>query len=218
MTGKLSRLLLGLSLVLPAVAARAQPLDYHLLPPVSPACVSSGYGPRVIPGLPAAGTFHPGIDIPAPLGTPVRAVAAGTVIRIERKGPGGLQMLVQHPGFVGVYSHFGRVAPYFADGGRTVVAGEELGTVGMTGVTLGPHVYFGMFVGGRTVNPAPFIGALPCGSGKELVADGREVVNEDGKIMPTRVLTHTGGVTKIEARRTYISIRRARTTMHVAER
>ena len=46
-------------------------------------------------------------------------------------------MLVQHDGFVGVYSHFGMVVPAFAEGKRTVEAGEKLGVVGTTGVTSG---------------------------------------------------------------------------------
>lgn len=211
MIGKLLSLAFALSLVLPGAAAAQDGLALRLLPPVSPACVSSGFGPRVIPSLPAAGTFHPGIDLPAPLGAPVRAAAAGTVIRIERGGPGGLQILVQHPGFIGIYSHFGRMAPYFADGGRTVSAGEILGVVGLTGVTLGPHLYFGMEVGGRMVNPAPYLGVLPCSGGKMLVADGRPVLSADGKILPSRVIAHTGKGTVIEPARIYVPFRRHQT-------
>ena len=75
-----------------AEPARGTPL----LAPVTPACISSPFGPRVLPNRPLAGTFHPGIDLPAPVGAPVRAVAAGRVIRAQRHGPGGLEMLVQH--------------------------------------------------------------------------------------------------------------------------
>ena len=41
-------------------------------------CISSGFGPRIMPDRPQAGTFHNGVDMPAPEGTPVRAVAAGS--------------------------------------------------------------------------------------------------------------------------------------------
>ena len=77
----------------------------------------------------------------------VIATAPGTVIRVQRKGPGGLEMLVQHDGFVGIYSHFGMIAPAFAEGKRTVAAGEKLGVVGRTGVSLGAHLYFEMVAG-----------------------------------------------------------------------
>ncbi len=167
----------------PAMAQR--PLD-ALLPPVSPACISSPFGPRVLPGRPQAGTYHYGVDLPAPLGTPIRAAAAGTVIRIERSGPGGLQILVQHPGFVGVYSHFGSVSPSFAYGRKAVLAGEKLGVVGRTGLTYGPHLYFGMFVADRPVDPEPFLRLPPCASGRHVVAAGRERISDEGKILPSR--------------------------------
>jgi murein DD-endopeptidase MepM/ murein hydrolase activator NlpD len=62
-----------------------------LLPPVSPACISSPFGPRVLPNQPEAGSYHYGIDLPAPVGTPVIASAPGTVTRLQNKGPRGLE-------------------------------------------------------------------------------------------------------------------------------
>ena len=130
----------------------------NLLPPVSPACISSPFGPRVLPNQPEAGTYHYGIDLPAPVGAPVMATAPGTVIRLQNKGPGGLEMLVQHDGFVGIYSHFSMVTPAFAEGKRNIAAGEQLGAVGITGVTSGAHLYFEMDLAGKPVDPAPYIG------------------------------------------------------------
>jgi murein DD-endopeptidase MepM/ murein hydrolase activator NlpD len=133
-----------------------------LLPPVSPACISSAFGPRVLPNQPRAGSYHYGVDLPAPAGASVQAIAPGTVIRIQNKGPGGLEMLVQHEGFVGIYSHFGTVMPAFAEGKHTVVAGEQLGKVGSTGVTTGTHLYFEMVSAGKPIDPAPYLGLPPC--------------------------------------------------------
>ena len=180
---------LGLALLLAGGPALAAPgmVSERLLPPVSPACVSSPFGPRILPGRPQAGTYHFGIDLPAPLGAPIRAAAAGTVLRIERRGPGGLEMLVQHPGFVGVYSHFGTIAPPFAEGGRVVTAGEKLGVVGLTGVTFGPHLYFGMFVGDRPVDPAPYLNVPLCKSGEHVTVAGQSILSPDGKILPSRL-------------------------------
>src|SRR6476469_1487565 len=67
-----------------------------ILTPVTPACVSSPFVPRIVPNRPLAGTFQQGIDLPAPIGSPVTAVAPGTLIRIQRHGIGGLEMLIQH--------------------------------------------------------------------------------------------------------------------------
>jgi Peptidase family M23 len=137
-------------------------LPVILRPPISSACISSPFGPRVLPNEPQAGSYHYGIDLPAPAGAPVLATAPGTVIRIQRKGPGGLEMLVQHDGFVGIYSHFGMVMPAFAEGKRTVAAGEKLGVVGNTGLTTGAHLYFEMDLAGKPVDPAPYLGVSQC--------------------------------------------------------
>jgi hypothetical protein len=85
-----------------------------LRPPISPACTSSPFGPRVLSNQPQAGSYHDGIDLPAPAGALIVATAPGKVIRIQRKGPGGLEILVQHDGFVAIYSHLGMAAPAFA--------------------------------------------------------------------------------------------------------
>jgi murein DD-endopeptidase MepM/ murein hydrolase activator NlpD len=133
----------------------------------------------VLPNQPGAGSYHYGIDLPAPVGAPVMATAPGTVIRLQNKGPGGLEMLVQHDGFVGIYSHFSMVTPAFAEGKRTIAAGEQLGAVGITGVTSGAHLYFEMDLAGKPVDPAPYIGVPDCNGGvrrtlsRTLDADGK---------------------------------------------
>jgi murein DD-endopeptidase MepM/ murein hydrolase activator NlpD len=133
-----------------------------LLPPVSPACISSPFGPRVLSNHPQAGIYHHGVDLPAPPGAPIVATAPGKVIRIQKKGPGGLEILVQHEGFVAIYSHLGMVAPAFAQGKKTVAAGEKLGVVGRTGVSVGTHVYFEMLISGSPVDPGPYLRVSKC--------------------------------------------------------
>jgi murein DD-endopeptidase MepM/ murein hydrolase activator NlpD len=144
-----------------------------LIAPVTPACISSPFGPRVLRGRPLAGTFHNGIDLPAPVGAPVWAVAPGTVIRVQRRGVGGLEILVQHAGFVGVYSHLGLIAPIIAEGRRAVHGGQRLATVARSGLSFGPHLYFGMMVDGRPVDPAPYLDVKPCEATTASAVDGR---------------------------------------------
>jgi murein DD-endopeptidase MepM/ murein hydrolase activator NlpD len=155
-----------------------------LLPPVGSACISSPYGPRILPNRPLAGTYHYGVDMPAPEGAPVHATAQGKVMRIQHKGPGGLEVLVQHDGFVGVYSHLGMVTPALADGRTVVAAGEKLGVVGSTGVTYGMHLYFAMLLAGRPVDPAPYLRLQLCNDGVH--RRRADMVATDGKIPPTR--------------------------------
>jgi murein DD-endopeptidase MepM/ murein hydrolase activator NlpD len=133
-----------------------------LSPPVKHACISSPFGPRVLPQHPFAGTYHYGVDLPAPAGAPVLATAPGTVIRVQKKGPGGLEVLVQHAGFMGIYSHLGMLAPAFAQGKRAVAAGEKLGVVGRSGVISGTHLYFEMVLAGKPVDPAPYLRLPQC--------------------------------------------------------
>ena len=154
-----------------------------LMPPVSAACISSPFGPRILPNQPSAGTYHYGVDLPAPEGAPVVAAASGTVIRIQNGGVGGLEVLVQHDGFVGVYSHLASVTPAFTTG-TMVGAGEKLGVVGHTGLTFGRHLYFEMILAGKPVDPAPYLGVPAC---KGAVLRTQTVVPDaDGKLPPTR--------------------------------
>jgi murein DD-endopeptidase MepM/ murein hydrolase activator NlpD len=115
-------------------------------------------------GRPLAGTFHNGIDLPEPVGSPVRAVAPGTIIRIHRRGVGGLEILIQHYGFIGVYSHLGLIAPALAEGRKAVHGGERIATVGRSGLTYGAHLYFGMIVDGHPFDHAPYLNVAPCKS------------------------------------------------------
>ena len=103
---------------------------------------------------------------------------------MQHKGPGGLEILVQHDGFVGVYSHLGMIAPPIAEGKTRVAAGETLGVVGLTGVTYGMHLYFGMIAQGRPIDPAAFLNVPSCNLGGGAARSGTP--SSDGRIRPTR--------------------------------
>src|SRR5689334_19471112 len=90
------------------------PVRAAVLPVAS--CISSGFGPRILPDHPQAGTYHNGVDLPAPEGTPIRAVASGVLLRVQHSGPGGLEVLIQHNGYISVYSHLASVAPSLGKG------------------------------------------------------------------------------------------------------
>jgi murein DD-endopeptidase MepM/ murein hydrolase activator NlpD len=91
---------------------------------------------------------------------PVRAVASGKLLRIQHNGPGGLEVLIQHDGYVSVYSHLASVAPSLGKG--LIAAGEEVGIVGHTGISFGPHLFFALLKGGRAVDPQPVLGLPLC--------------------------------------------------------
>lgn len=145
-----------------AGAAHAQPAPGALALPVTPACISSFFGPRAGAG-PRASTFHQGIDLPAPAGAWVRAAAAGQVVSIRRIGGTGLEVTLRHEGgYQTRYAHMGQVAPALANGKRAVAQGEALGRIGRTGVTYGTHLHFELVVDGVRVDPAPHLPVAPC--------------------------------------------------------
>ena len=152
--------------LLPLLGAASPAPDIALRLPVSPACLSSPFGPRVLPGKPKAGTFHWGIDLAAPAGTAVRAAAAGRVVAIHRRGAGGLQVAVQHEGFATLYAHLGRVSPGLAEGKTIVRDGEVLGVIGRTGLSYGAHLYFELRRGGERIDPTPWLAVARCESAR----------------------------------------------------
>jgi murein DD-endopeptidase MepM/ murein hydrolase activator NlpD len=152
---------LALLLLATGPAAAAEP-HVPLAPPLTPACISSPFGPREGAG-PRASRMHMGIDIPAPAGAWVRAAAAGQVLGIRRRGAAGLEVDIRHAdGRVTRYAHLGSVAPALANGQRHVAAGERIGRIGRTGITYGTHLHLELLVNGQRVDPAPAFGLLPC--------------------------------------------------------
>lgn len=141
------------------------PTPAPLPAPVSPACISSPFGPRRAVG-PHAALFHNGIDFPAPVGAYVHAVAEGTVVGIRRLGAEGLEVDVLTHGPTGDmlarYAHLGTVTPALAGGARAISAGTPLGRVGRTGVTYGTHVHFELRLGGQLVDPERFFAVQRC--------------------------------------------------------
>lgn len=95
---------------------------------------------------------HPAIDIAAPSGTTVRAIAAGTVTWAGWKNNGGgFVVVIRHPdGMISTYNHNRGVA--VARGDR-VKAGQKIAAVGATGWATGPHLDLRVEMGGRFVNP-----------------------------------------------------------------
>ena len=154
----------GIAPIAHAADPPAPPAPALLQLPVSHACISSPFGFRHRIGfLPAQ--MHNGLDIPAPAGATVHAVAPGRVIAVHRRGPGGLELLLSHDNgrLVTIYSHLGSVAPEIAFGKTSITAGERLGVVGHSGVTYGMHLYFEVVVDGHPVDPAPLLGIHACG-------------------------------------------------------
>jgi murein DD-endopeptidase MepM/ murein hydrolase activator NlpD len=130
---------------------------------VAHACVTSPFGPRHYVGPHAPAGFHWGIDLRAPAGGAVTAIAPGTVLAVRRIGAAGLSVTVRHGQYTALYAHLGAVSPPIAEGRTRLAAGERIGVVGRTGVTYGTHLYFELHLAGQRIDPAPLLGVRPCG-------------------------------------------------------
>ncbi len=116
--------------------------------------ITSGFGRRVSPFTGEKGV-HQGIDIAAPVGTPILAPADGVVIFTGAKAGFGNFIMIAH-GY-GVVTRYGHNLQNMVQPGQKVTRGEQIGTVGMTGRTTGPHCHYEIVVNGKVENPQKFI-------------------------------------------------------------
>jgi murein DD-endopeptidase MepM/ murein hydrolase activator NlpD len=101
--------------------------------------------------------MHQGLDIAAPIGTPIMASRAGTVIFAGWQGGYGNFVLIDHGGgYVTGYGHQSRLGTTV---GADVARGQVIGFVGSTGHSTGPHCHFEVRVNGHQQNPRQFLPA-----------------------------------------------------------
>jgi murein DD-endopeptidase MepM/ murein hydrolase activator NlpD len=115
--------------------------------------VTSCYGARW-------GTMHYGVDIAAPIGTPIYAPEGGVVLQAGPASGFGLAVYVQHDdGSITLYGH---VNSFDVSAGQVVSAGQRIAEVGNRGQSTGPHLHFEVHEGGlyaSRVNPTPWLAA-----------------------------------------------------------
>ena len=116
--------------------------------------ISSGFGKRSRPTA-GASTYHKGLDIAAPSGTPIVAAAEGKVVTAAYSSSAGNYVMISHGnGLYTVYMHCSRLA---VKEGDTVSAGQVIAYVGSTGISTGAHLHFGVSKNGSYVDPAIYV-------------------------------------------------------------
>jgi murein DD-endopeptidase MepM/ murein hydrolase activator NlpD len=162
--------------------------------------------------------LHHGVDIAAPAGNPVRAVAAGIIQQVETTPVGGLtiRLVEDRTGHVHYYAH---LAAAFVAPGQRVVAGQTIGGVGNTGNARStpPHLHYAVFDGPDILDPMkrlrptvlPFAADSPSellGNRARIRVDGaalRDVPTPFGPAtslhldQPVQVLAETGGYLRV---------------------
>ena len=119
--------------------------------PVSGA-VSSGPGMRSHP-ITGARREHRGVDIPAPAGTPILAPADGTIstVSFQENGAGNYVVVDHADGSQSKYFHMQSRSPL--EQGQPVSRGDQIGRVGSTGSSTGPHLHYEIWKDGKPVDP-----------------------------------------------------------------
>jgi murein DD-endopeptidase MepM/ murein hydrolase activator NlpD len=117
--------------------------------------ITSPYGMRLNPFGGGKTEYHPGIDIGVPVGTPIAAAAAGTVIIVGWVSGYGNYISIDHGG--GISTGYGHLDTFLVAVGQSVQRGQTIGTSGNTGRSTGPHLIFEVRRNGKPVDPNPFL-------------------------------------------------------------
>jgi len=101
------------------------------------------------------GRLHAGIDIPASVGTPIRAADSGKVILAGSQGGYGNYTCIQHSGSMSTcYAHQSSIG---VSVGQSVSQGQVIGATGNTGNSTGPHLHFEVRINGTPVDPVGYL-------------------------------------------------------------
>ncbi|PMB24345.1 M23 family metallopeptidase, partial [Fischerella thermalis] len=121
--------------------------------------ISTIYGVRrYYNGKFAKDYYHRGVDYAGPTGSPVVAPAAGKVALVGRVSEGfrvhGNVVGIDHgQGVTSIFMHLSRIN---VKEGDMVKPGQLIGAVGSTGASTGPHLHWGLYVNGQSVDPTPW--------------------------------------------------------------
>lgn len=124
------------------------------LRPCSYVMLTSPFGYRDAPTA-GASTYHQGVDLAGPEGTPIYATRAGVVTRATYGSAAGYYVSINHgDGYSSIYMH---MTHYVVSAGQAVSAGQLIGYMGSTGVSTGSHLHFGISYNGTYVNPCLYV-------------------------------------------------------------
>ncbi len=131
------------------------PLGNFIWPCETPKGISSPYGPRVIYGKEE---FHLGIDLPDKKGSPIYASDGGTVVWAGQTPSYGNSIRIMHnDGYETLYAHLNTM---LVSPGDKVYQGQQIATMGNTGVAYGSHLHFEVRINGKTYDPEDYLPEL----------------------------------------------------------
>jgi murein DD-endopeptidase MepM/ murein hydrolase activator NlpD len=122
--------------------------------PTTSKVITSGFGYRTDP-LTHAPSYHPGVDIGASENSPVYASADGKVIRTGSDIFHGNNIVIEHANSLHTwYMHLNKI---LVNQGDSVIKGQNIGLVGSTGRSTGPHLHYEIQKNGTSIDPKPYL-------------------------------------------------------------
>ncbi|UQZ91036.1 hypothetical protein C4J81_18155 [Deltaproteobacteria bacterium Smac51] len=113
--------------------------------------ISAEFGRRKNPFGGSSVEMHRGLDIPAPIGTVVRAPADGTVLSVTQAGGYGLLVTIDH-GY-GLVTRYAHLSKSLVEAGTDISRGQPIARTGNSGRSTGPHLHYETVLGGVAVDP-----------------------------------------------------------------
>jgi murein DD-endopeptidase MepM/ murein hydrolase activator NlpD len=114
----------------------------------------SPFGGRTDP-FSGEGAIHTGVDLSAPMGTPVRSAADGIIVQTEWSSGYGRLIIIDHGN--GIQTYYGHLSRFDVVPGQEVRRGDVIGRSGASGRVTSPHLHYEVRMGGTPVNPYPFL-------------------------------------------------------------
>ncbi len=123
--------------------------------PVKDGIVTSYFGDRrlfIYIDVRSERSVHSGIDLAAPMGTPVQSSGGGRVVLATNRLITGNTVVIEHlPGVYSLYYHLDEIR---VDSGMVVAEGGIIGTLGASGLATGPHLHWEFRIGGVPIDPS----------------------------------------------------------------
>ena len=122
--------------------------------PVEGLPAGSGFGRRIDPITGQLAT-HTGVDFPGPVNSPIKATAGGVVVAAQWHAGYGRMIEIDHGNQV--ITRYAHLKTFKVKVGDLVKPGQEIGLMGSTGRSTGPHLHFEVWVAGRVRNPKTYL-------------------------------------------------------------
>ena len=130
-------------------------ISYTPLGAPYPGNITSNFGHRENPFGGSNVETHKGLDIKGPMGAPVKAMAKGEVAFAGPRGGFGNCIILKHGnGFETLYGHLSKI---LVSSGQQIEIGQQIGNIGSTGRSTGPHLHYEVHRNGQKINPQSFL-------------------------------------------------------------